>query len=131
MKNPRKETVEKLFLALTEFHRALLAKNAQSVNYYMNQHNIPVNLHRYIKDELVKRRLVVVVDKEFKEWSTERTVPTMILAESMLRAAYSSFNERKAEKPSPQSKEDKLKKLITEHVNALKALGAKEVTLTF
>lgn len=26
MKNPRKETVEKLFLALTEFHRALLAK---------------------------------------------------------------------------------------------------------
>ena len=128
MKNPRKETVEKLFLALTEFHRALLAKNAQSVNYYMNQHNIPVNLHRYLKDELLTRRLI---DKEFKEWSTERTIPTMVLAESMLRAAYSSFNERKAERPSAQPKEDKLKKLITEHVNALKALGAKEVTLVF
>ena len=128
MKNPRKETVEKLFLALTEFHRALLAKNAQSVNYYMNQHNIPVNLHRYLKDELLARHLI---DKEFKEWSTERTIPTMVLAESMLRAAYSSFNERKAERPSAQPKEDKLKKLITEHVNALKALGAKEVTLTF
>ena len=128
MKNPRKETVEKLFLALTEFHRALLAKNAQSVNYYMNQHNIPVNLHRYLKDELLTRHLI---DKEFKEWSTERTVPTMVLAESMLRAAYSSFNERKAERPSAQPKENKLKELITEHVNALKALGAKEVTLTF
>lgn len=128
MKNPRKETVEKLFLALTEFHRALLAKNAQSVNYYMNQHNIPVNLHRYLKDELLTRHLI---DKEFKEWSTERTVPTMVLAESMLRAAYSSFNERKAERPSAQPKENKLKELITEHVNALKALGAKEVTLVF
>lgn len=128
MKNPRKETVEKLFLALTEFHRALLTKNAQSVNYYMNQHNIPVNLHRYLKDELLTRRLI---DKEFKEWSTERTVPTMVLAESMLRAAYDSFNERKAERPSAQPQEDKLKKLITEHVNALKALGAKEVTLVF
>lgn len=128
MKNPRKETVEKLFLALTEFHRALLAKNAQSVNYYMNQHNIPVNLHRYLKDELLARHLI---DKEFKEWSTERTVPTMVLAESMLRAAYSSFNERKAERPSAQPKENKLKELIAEHVNALKALGAKEVTLTF
>lgn len=128
MKNPRKETVEKLFLALTEFHRALLAKNAQSVNYYMNQHNIPVNLHRYLKDELLARHLI---DKEFKQWSTERTVPTMVLAESMLRAAYSSFNERKAERPSAQPKENKLKELIAEHVNALKALGAKEVTLTF
>lgn len=128
MKNPRKETIEKLFLALTEFHRALLAKNAQSVNYYMNQHNIPVNLHRYIKDELLTRHLI---DKEFKQWSTERTVPTMVLAESMLRAAYSSFNERKAERPSAQPKENKLKELITEHVNALKALGAKEVTLIF
>ena len=128
MKNPRKETVEKLFLALTEFHRALLAKNAQSVNYYMNQHNIPVNLHRYLKDELLTRHLI---DKEFKEWSTERTVPTMVLAESMLRAAYSSFNERKAERPSAQPKENKLKELIAEHVNALKALGAKEVTLVF
>ena len=128
MKNPRKETVEKLFLALTEFHRALLAKNAQSVNYYMNQHNIPVNLHRYLKDELLARHLI---DKEFKEWSTERTIPTMVLAESMLRAAYSSFNERKAERPSAQPKENKLKELIAEHVNALKALGAKEVTLVF
>lgn len=128
MKNPRKETVEKLFLALTEFHRALLAKNAQSVNYYMNQHNIPVNLHRYLKDELLARHLV---DKEFKQWSTERTIPTMVLAESMLRAAYSSFNERRTEKPSAQPKENKLKELITEHVNALKALGAKEVTLVF
>ena len=128
MKNPRKETVEKLFLALTEFHRALLAKNAQSVNYYMNQHNIPVNLHRYLKDELLTRHLI---DKEFKEWSTERTVPTMVLAESMLRAAYSSFNERKAERPSAQPKENKLKELLAEHVNALKALGAKEVTLVF
>lgn len=128
MKNPRKETVEKLFLALTEFHRALLAKNAQSVNYYMNQHNIPVNLHRYLKDELLTRHLI---DKEFKQWSTERTVPTMVLAESMLRAAYSSFNERKAERPSAQPKENKLKELIAEHVNALKALGAKEVTLVF
>lgn len=128
MKNPRKETVEKLFLALTEFHRALGAKSAQSVNYYMNQHNIPVNLHRYLKDELIARHLI---DKEFKEWSTERTIPTMVLAESMLRAAYDSFNERKAERPSAQPKENKLKELIAEHVNALKALGAKEVTLTF
>lgn len=128
MKNPRKETVEKLFLALTEFHRALGTKSAQSVNYYMNQHNIPVNLHRYLKDELIARHLI---DKEFKEWSTERTIPTMVLAESMLRAAYDSFNERKAERPSAQPKENKLKELITEHVNALKALGAKEVTLTF
>lgn len=128
MKNPRKETVEKLFLALTEFHRALLAKNAQSVNYYMNQHNIPINLHRYLKDELLTRHLI---DKEFKEWSTERTVPTMVLAESMLRAAYSSFNEHKAERPSAQPKENKFKELIAEHVNALKALGAKEVTLIF
>lgn len=128
MKNPRKETVEKLFLALTEFHRALGTKSAQSVNFYMNQHNIPVNLHRYLKDELVARHLM---DKEFKAWSTERTVPTMVLAESMLRAAYDSFNERKAERPSAQPKENKLKELIAEHVNALKALGAKEVTLTF
>lgn len=128
MKNPRKETVEKLFLALTEFHRALGTKSAQSVNYYMNQHNIPVNLHRYLKDELIARHLI---DKEFKEWSTERTIPTMVLAESMLRAAYDAFNERKAERPSAQPKENKLKELIAEHVNALKALGAKEVTLTF
>lgn len=128
MKNPRKETVEKLFLALTEFHRALGTKSAQSVNYYMNQHNIPVNLHRYLKDELLARHLI---DKEFKEWSTERTIPTMVLAESMLRAAYDSFNERKAERPSAQPKENKLKELIAEHVNALKVLGAKEVTLTF
>lgn len=128
MKNPRKETVEKLFLALTEFHRALGTKSAQSVNYYMNQHNIPVNLHRYLKDELIARHLI---DKEFKEWSTERTIPTLVLAESMLRAAYDSFNERKAERPSAQPKENKLKELIAEHVNALKALGAKEVTLTF
>ncbi len=128
MKNPRKETVEKLFLALTEFHRALGTNSAQSVNYYMNQHNIPVNLHRYLKDELIARHLI---DKEFKEWSTERTIPTMVLAESMLRAAYDAFNERKAERPSAQPKENKLKELITEHINALKALGAKEVTLTF
>lgn len=128
MKNPRKETVEKLFLALTEFHRALGTKSAQSVNFYMNQHNIPMNLHRYLKDELVARHLI---DKEFKEWSTERTIPTMVLAESMLRAAYDAFNERKAERPSAQPKENKLKELIAEHVNALKALGAKEVTLTF
>ena len=128
MKNPRKETIEKLFLALTEFHRALGTKSAQSVNFYMNQHNIPVNLHRYLKDELVARHLI---DKEFKEWSTESTIPTMVLAESMLRAAYDAFNERKAERPSAQPKENKLKELITEHVNALKALGAKEVTLVF
>lgn len=128
MKNPRKETVEKLFLALTEFHRALGTKSAQSVNYYMNQHNIPVNLHRYLKDELIARHLI---DKEFKEWSTERTIPTLVLAESMLRAAYDAFNERKAERPSAQPKENKLKELIAEHVNALKALGAKEVTLIF
>lgn len=128
MKNPRKETVEKLFLALTEFHRALGTKSAQSVNFYMNQHNIHVNLHRYLKDELVARHLI---DKEFKEWSTERTIPTIVLAESMLRAAYDSFNERKAERPSAQPKENKLKELIAEHVNALKALGAKEVTLVF
>lgn len=128
MKSPRKETVEKLFLALTEFHRALGTKSAQSVNFYMNQHNIPVNLHRYLKDELVARHLI---DKEFKEWSTERTIPTMVLAESMLRAAYDSFNERKAERPSAQPKENKLKELIAEHVNALKTLGAKEVTLVF
>ncbi len=128
MKNPRKETVEKLFLALTEFHRALGTKSAQSVNYYMNQHNIPVNLHRYLKDELITRHLI---DKEFTKWSTERTIPTLVLAESMLRAAYDAFNERKAERPSAQPKENKLKELIAEHVNALKALGAKEVTLTF
>ena len=128
MKNPRKEIVEKLFLALTEFHRALGTKSAQSVNFYMNQHNIPVNLHRYLKDELVARHLI---DKEFKELSTERTIPTMVLAESMLRAAYDSFNERKAERPSAQPKENKLKELIAEHVNVLKALGAKEVTLVF
>lgn len=128
MKNPRKETVEKLFLALTEFHRALGTKSAQSVNFYMNQHNIPVNLHRYLKDELIARHLI---DKEFTKWSTERTIPTMVLAESMLRAAYDAFNERKAERPSAQPKENKLKELIAEHVNALKALGAKEVTLTF
>lgn len=128
MKNPRKETVEKLFLALTEFHRALGTKSAQSVNYYMHQHNIPVNLHRYLKDELIARHLI---DKEFKEWSTERTIPTMVLAESMLRAAYDSFNERKAERHSVQPRENKLKELIAEHVNALKALGAKEVTLIF
>lgn len=128
MKNPRKETVEKLFLALTEFYRALGTKSAQSVNYYMNQHNIPVNLHRYLKDELITRHLI---DKEFTKWSTERTIPTMVLAESMLRAAYDAFNERKAERPSAQPKENKLKELITKHVNALKALGAKEVTLTF
>ena len=72
-----------------------------------------------------------LIDKEFKEWSTERTIPTMVLAESMLRAAYDSFNERKAERPSAQPKENKLKELIAEHVNALKALGAKEVTLVF
>lgn len=128
MKNPRKETVEKLFLALTEFHRALGTKSAQSVNFYMNKQNIPVNLHRFIKDELVARHLI---DKEFTKWSTERTTPTLVLAESMLRAAYDSFNERKAERPSAQPKENKLKELIAEHVNALKALGAKEVTLTF
>jgi hypothetical protein len=129
MKNPRKETIEKLFLALTEFHRALGTKSAQSVNYYMNQHNVPVNLHRFIKDELITRHLI---DKEFTKWSTERTIPTMVLAESMLRAAYDSFNEHKAERPSAQQpRENKLKELIAEHVNALKALGAKEVTLTF
>ena len=128
MKNPRKETIEKLFLALTEFHRALGTKSAQSVNYYMNQHNVPVNLHRFIKDELITRNLI---DKEFTKWSTERTIPTMVLAESMLRAAYDSFNEHKAERPSAQPRENKLKELIAEHVNALKALGAKEVTLTF
>ena len=128
MKNPKKETVEKLFLALTEFHRLLGTKEAKTVNYCMNQHNIPVNLHRYIKDELVARHLI---DKKFTKWSTERTTPTMILAESMLRAAYDAFNERKAERPSAQPKENKLKELIAEHVNALKALGAKEVTLTF
>ena len=128
MKNPKKETVEKLFLALTEFHRLLGTKEAKTVNYCMNQHNIPVNLHRYIKDELVTRHLI---DKEFTKWSTERTTPTMVLAESMLRAAYDAFNERKAERPSAQPKENKLKELIADHVNALKALGAKEVTLVF
>lgn len=96
----------------------------------MNQKNVPVNLHAFIKKELVTRHLV---KKDFSEWSTERSLPTIAMAESILIAANDAFNEHKASRltqstinqPSPISKD------IMKHVNALKALGVKEVKLTF
>lgn len=129
MKQPRKESVERLFLALTEFYRLLGTKEAKTVNHFMNTNNVPVNLHSFIKKEMVRRHLV---DKDFSAWSTERALPSPILAESLLIAAYSAFNEHKAERPSQTiNKPSPISKDIMKHVDALKALGVKEVTLTF
>ena len=130
MKHPKKESIEKVFYALTEFHRALGNKNAESVNFYMNKQNIPVNLHAFIKKELLARHLV---KSDFSVWSTERSLPTMAMAESILIAAYSAFNEHKASRLTQQSTNQPsiISKDIMKHVNALKALGVKEVQLTF
>lgn len=130
MKHPKKESIEKVFYALTEFHRALGNKNAESVNFYMNKQNIPVNLHAFIKKELLSRHLV---KSDFSVWSTERSLPTMAMAESILIAAYAAFNEHKASRLTQQSTNQPsiISKDIIKHVNALKALGVKEVQLTF